>query len=204
MIGWWFSTDGVGTGANGTVEDCFFMVNDDSLKLYRSGMKVRRCVIWQLENGAPFQFSWNMPGRQHGFDVRDVDVIRVEHAWDNDNEAVFNAIHGGSGHMSGYHFEDIRIENCDWRLLSLQIKRNRHAHAKVLGSISDVRLKNVSLAGSVQRPSQIVSHEPGSTITDVAFENLRINGRLVESAEAMNLTADPHTTDNINFVVPNE
>ena len=200
MISWWFSTDGVGTGSNGTVENCFFMVNDDSIKLYRSGMKVRDCVIWQLENGAPFQFTWNMPGRQHGFDVRNVDVIRVEHEWHNDNEAVFDSIHGGSGNMSGYYFEDIRIENCDWRLISLQIKRNKFSRARTLGSISDVVLKNVSVQGNLQQPSQILSLEPGSAISDVTFENLRINGRLINSAKDMNLEIDPDTAKNVRFI----
>ena len=57
MISWWFSTDGVSLGEHGLVEDCFFKVNDDALKLYHGDTTVRRCVIWQMENGAPFQIS---------------------------------------------------------------------------------------------------------------------------------------------------
>jgi len=60
-----------------------------------------------MENGAAFQISWNMPTDQGGFEVRDIDVIRCEHRWKNEN----CAIHSGSGHMHDYRFEHIRIEN---------------------------------------------------------------------------------------------
>lgn len=199
MISWWFSTDGVGIGEKGRVHDVFMMVNDDSLKLYHSGTAVRDCVIWQLENGAPFQFTWNMPGVNQGFDVRNVDVLRVEHEWDNDNEAVFDSIHGGSGQMSDYYFEDIRIENCNWRLVSLQIKRNPHARARQLGNITGVVFKDITVEGDLQRPSQIRSESPESRISDVVFENLRINGEFVTSAEQMNLELDPATAVNVRF-----
>jgi hypothetical protein len=33
MMGWWFSTDGTSTGENAIIEDCFFKVNDDAVKL---------------------------------------------------------------------------------------------------------------------------------------------------------------------------
>jgi hypothetical protein len=75
LMGWWFGTDGVGTGRRGLVEDCFLRCNDDALKLYNSGMLVRRCVIWQMENGAPFQISWNMNSDNSGFRIDEVRSI---------------------------------------------------------------------------------------------------------------------------------
>ncbi|MEM9986590.1 MAG: hypothetical protein AAF804_15975, partial [Bacteroidota bacterium] len=107
MMGWWFSTDGVSTGENALIEDCFFKVNDDAIKLYRSNTLARNCVIWQMENGAPFQIGWN--GRQDfsNCHVYNMEIIRVEHEWDNENEAVICAILGARAHISHFLFEDI-------------------------------------------------------------------------------------------------
>lgn len=189
MISWWFGTDGVGMGEGGLVEDCFFKVNDDALKLYHSGMTVRRCTIWQMENGAPFQISWNMPTDNRGFHVSDCDVFRVEHKWDNDNEAVFCAIHGGRGTMSDYLFENIRIENARWRLVSLQIKPNEFAQGVTTpGNLSGITFRNISADGPFQKPNRIRGHGPQSRIKDVRIENVRVGGKpLVYSPDAFDI-----------------
>ena len=203
-IGWWFNTDGVMLGPDGLVEDCFLKCNDDAIKLYHSGNRVRDSVIWQMENGAPFQISWNMGGENRGFEVRNCDVIHVDHEWDNPNAGVFDAIHGGSGTMADYLFEDIRIENAGWRLMSLQIRPNIFSRAKTLGRISNITLRNVSIATpdgeGLKRRSVIQGYDEQSTIAGVTFENLRINGRLVRDAREGGFEIDPRTTRDVRFV----
>ena len=202
MIGWYFSTDGVCTGYHGLVEDCFFKVNDDAVKLYISNTVVRDCVIWQMENGAPFQISWNMPSDNSNFHVRNIDVIRVEHEWDNRNEAVFDAIHGGRGHMSNYLFEDIRIENADWRLFYITIDQNEFADSsRGMGQISDLVFRNISVEGPMKRPNVIRGWDAQHRVRNVRFENVKVNGRYLDGPEAGNFEIDPNTTANIRFVV---
>ncbi len=202
MIGWYFSTDGVLTGYRGLVEDCFFKVNDDAIKLYHSDMVVRNCVIWQMENGAPFQISWNMPSDNSHFRVSNIDVIRVEHEWNNPNEAVFDAIHGGAGHMSDYTFEDIRIENAHWRLFYITIDQNEFADSsKGMGRISDLVFRNITVSGSMQRPSVIKGWDADHRISNVLFENLKIGGKYITGPEEGNFQIDPNTTSDIRFVV---
>jgi hypothetical protein len=199
MIGWWFGTDGVGTGRRALVEDCFFRCNDDSLKLYNSGMVVRRCVIWQMENGAPFQISWNMNHDNAGFHVSNIDIIRVDHHQNANNRAVFNSIHGGSAHLGDYLFEDIRIENANFRFMLLQIRKTNWSKAKEWGRISNLTLRNVSADGPFHQRSAIRSDDPAGRIEDVVFENLRIGGRLVLQPEDADIDIDPATTSGILF-----
>jgi len=200
MISWWFSTDGVGTHAHGLIEDCFFKVNDDAVKLYHSDTTVRRCVIWQMENGAPFQISWNMPGRHSGFRVSDCDVIHVEHSWKNDNEAVFCAIHGGSGHMSDYLFENIRIENARWRLVSLVIKPNEFAPGvKQPGTISNVTFRNITADGPFALPNRLRGFSADSRIEGVTFDHVRVGGRVLTSV-ADNFEVDTNTVHGVRFL----
>jgi hypothetical protein len=200
MIGWYFNTDGVSTGYNGLVEECFFKLNDDALKLYFSKMIVRDCVIWQMENGAPFQISWNMPSDNSHFHVSNIDVIRIEHKWNNRNEAVFDSIHGGRGHMSDYLFEDIRIENADWRLFYITIDKNEFADSsRGMGRISNLTFKNITVDGPMKKPNTIKGWDSNHRVSNVLFENVMVNGKYITNAEEGNFEIDPQTTDNIRF-----
>ena len=158
------------------------------------------CVIWQLENGAPFQIGWNMAGDNHGLRIRDCDVIRVEHAWNNPNEAVFDSIHGGSGHMHDYVFENIRIENAPWRLFHLTIATNEFAKSASLDRISNLLFRNITVTGPAQKmPNLIKGWDAERKISDITFENVRVNGRPWTSAQEANFQLDATTTSNIQF-----
>jgi hypothetical protein len=134
--------------------------------------------------------------------VSNIDVIRVEHAWDNKNEAVFDAIHGGRGHMSNYLFEDIRIENAPWRLFYITIDRNEFADSsKGMGQISNLVFRNISVAGPLKRPSVIRGWDSGHRVSHVLFENVKIDGRSVAAPEDGNFQIDPNTTSDIRFAV---
>jgi hypothetical protein len=202
MISWWFSTDGAYVEDHGLIEDCFVKVNDDAFKLYESNTVVRDCVIWQLENGAPFQISWNMPTDNSGFHVKNIDIIRMEHRSDQINLAAVDAVHGGNGHMSNYLFEDIRIENANWRLFYITLAKHEFAdRANEMGQISDLTFRNITATGSFQRKNTIKGWDADHKVFNVTFENLKVNGKYVRNADEGNFEIDPETTDNIVFKV---
>ena len=202
LISWWYSTDGIYVGTGGLIEDCFVKVNDDAFKLYESDTTVRDMVIWQLENGAPFQISWNMPTDNHGFVVQNIDIIHMEHRADQINLSAVNALHGGAGHMSGYLFEDIRIENADWRLFYLSLQPTEFSpDGGAMGQISDLTFRNITATGAVSQPSEIFGWSAEHTVSDVTFQNLNINGNLITSAEEGNFLIDPETTNDISFEI---
>ena len=202
MISWWFSTDGPYVGRNGLVEDCFIKVNDDALKPYESNTVIRDCVIWQLENGAPIQISWNMPSDNSGIHVKNIDIIRMEHRTHQINLAAINAIHGGNGHMSNYLFENIRIENADWRLFYITLSKHEFADPKnEMGQISDLTFRNITATGPFKLKNVIRGWDAEHRISNVTFENLTINGKYIRNAEEGNFEIDPETTDNIVFKV---
>jgi hypothetical protein len=202
MMGWYFGTDGAYVESDGLIEDCFVKVNDDAFKLYVSNTVVRDCVIWQLENGAPFQISWNMPTDNSGFLVQNVDIIRMEHRTEQINLAAFDAIHGGKGHMSDYLFEDIRIENADWRLFYLTLAKHEFAPRDgEMGQISNLTFRNITATGSLPRPNVIKGWDAEHRVFNVTFENLKINGKYIRNAEEGNFEIDPKTTGNIVFKV---
>ena len=153
-----------------------------------------------MENGAPFQISWNMPTDNSGFLVSDCDVIRCEHEWNNDNEAIICAIHGGKGHISSYLFENIRIENATWCLLSLQIKPNEFAKGQIPGTLSKITLRNVSITGPLRKPIRIKGLSLTQRVSEVLFENVRVGGKRLRSTADMPFEIDAATTENIRFL----
>jgi hypothetical protein len=133
-IAWGFSTDGWSAGEYSLVEDSFNKVNDDSHKIYSTGSVVQRVVVWQMENGCPFMMSYNLNENVGFMTVRDSDVIaheRTGHFYNPDG--IICAVHGGSGNLNDYFFDDIRIESQQWALMSINILNNPWGKAATLG-----------------------------------------------------------------------
>jgi hypothetical protein len=178
MISWYYNTDGILLGEDSLIEDCFFKLNDDAIKLYRSGIVVRNCVLWQLMNGAPFQLTWNVAVPTKNVVVTNCDVIRVEHYKDWDNRAVFNSIHGGTGHLSQYLFQDIYIENAEFRLVKLIFLKTKFNEQQIgYGNISDITFRNIKVATDMKEKSILSGHDAEHGIREIAFENVTINNK---------------------------
>ena len=200
MIGWGFGTDGISAGDRSVIEDSFFKVNDDAIKLYATGLRVRGCTFWQMENGGAFQFSWNLNREVRDVRVTDCDVIRVEHSADANNRGVFVAVHGGSGHLHDFVFEDIRIEGPVFRLLRLTALLTEWSRSPTAGDITDLTFRNLAVEGPVLHRSNIQSHEATGRFERITFENLRIGGELMRSADQAGIDLDPATTSDIRFL----
>jgi hypothetical protein len=199
MMGWWFSADGISAGEEALIENCFFKVNDDAIKLYQNKTEAKNCVIWQMENGAPFQLGWNGTNDYSNCYVHDIDVIRVEHEWDNENEAVICAIHGGRGNKTNFLFEHIRIDNSNWRIFHLVTKPNRWGQWNTeRGSMSDMVFRNIEMYGEQLIPSLIMGHDEKHPVYNLKFENIIINGKRTKG-ERKNFIVDSETTWGISF-----
>lgn len=199
FFGWYYNTDGVSVGPSGLIEDCFFRCNDDAIKVYQNNLIARDCIFWQNDNGAPFQISWNLRSDNHNFRVYDCDVIHCEHHEEANNRAIFNAIHGGEGNLSGYYFENIRIEGDVFRLFKLTIRTSPSDGDPGFGSISNMFFKDIVLDGECLHPNEIWGHSRDHRIDNVIFENLIINGKKIHSAEEGNFKINQNTTSNIAF-----
>jgi hypothetical protein len=201
MMGWWFSTDGTSTGENAIIEDCFFKVNDDAVKLYSNNTYVHNCVIWQLENGSPFMISWNGSRDFGNCFVNNIDIIRVEHEWDNENLAVICAVHGGRAHISRFVFDNIRIDNSQWRVFHLVTRPNRWGRwSPDEGSLSDMTFRNIQYNGTPRIKNLIMGHDLKHPVYNMTFENVIISGeRVTNHNKEKFFYIEPETTWDINF-----
>jgi hypothetical protein len=82
----------------------------------------------------------------------------------------------------------------------LQIKKTRWAKAKEWGRISNLTFRNITADGPFSQRSAIRSDDPAGRIDGVTFENVRIGGKLITSAEDAQLDIDPATTSDIRFL----
>jgi hypothetical protein len=200
MISWYYNTDGILLGEQSLIEDCFFKCNDDAIKLYHSDIVVRRCVIWQLMNGAPFQLTWNVSVPTGRVSVTDCDVIRVEHYKDWDNRGVFNCIHGGTGHLMGYLFEDIRIENANFRFVKLIFQKSKFNIEQIgFGHISDVTFRNITMKDEMKERNILKGHDAEHAIRSITFDNVVMNGQPIDRDEFI---LDPESVFDIKVVSP--
>ena len=79
MLGAWVpNSDGVVTGVDGVIADSFIRSSDDSIKLFKSGMRVHDVVVWQGTNGAVFQLGWWSNHAQQNIIVQRVTVLHAE------------------------------------------------------------------------------------------------------------------------------
>lgn len=178
MISWYYNTDGILLGNDSLIEDCFFKLNDDAVKLYHSRMVVRNCVLWQLMNGAPFQLTWNVSVPTSDVSVTNCDVIRVEHYKDWDNRAVFNSIHGGTGHLSRYVFDHITIENADFRFVKLIFLKTKFNEEQIgYGNISDVTFRHINILNEMKHKSILQGHDAEHGIRHITFEQVTMNNK---------------------------
>jgi hypothetical protein len=201
VMSWWYSTDCIWAGHQSLVEGNFCKVNDDSLKPMTGDAVIRRNVVWQLENGAPFMFSWNILSDQSDIHVYDNDVIHAEHYWLSP-QAVFRSRHATPGHLSRYLFEDIRVEDADWRLFYLILEAHPKWYDPALGfgRISNVIFRDITSETPFRMPNVIAGGEPDHTVDHVALADVYVNGTCAASAEDGNFQIDPATTDAIRIM----
>ncbi len=203
-ISWYGQTDGVHINENGTIENCFFKVNDDVYKLYNSGIRVRNCVVWLLYTGAPFQLTWNLMGKaRKDIKVSDIDIIHTQYEVEHINRAIINSVHGGNADIDGVVFDRIRVEGDTWRIMMLALRRTRYGNATTLGNISNILVKNMTVTGEVLHPGRLSGiYEDGkvSSVTGIRFENLFVNGeKIIDKHGAKGWVIDHETSEYPSF-----
>jgi hypothetical protein len=201
VISWWYSTDGLVGGKKSLIQDNFVKVNDDSIKLHWGDNIVRRNVLWQLENGGTFNLSWNIHKDVETFHVYDNDVIHAEHN-ELEAQAVFRSRHAGGGVLSRYLFEDIRVENANWRLFYLVIENNKwYDPSEGYGEIEQVIFRNIhAYSATHQRPNVVLGMDGNHKVRNVSFQNVFTDGTCISNAQNGDFEIDDQTTNAIRIM----
>lgn len=182
VIAWLGNSDGIQAsyGAQDTgsvIENSFVKNGDDSIKITASNLLVQNCVAWKLNNAAAFEIGAGIGTNVTNITVRNSDVIRGEYNWPNTSDAVFSANQGGSGNLSNYTFEDIRVENETWQLFKIEIlPSNFQPDNTQLGSISALTFKNIQVTDAQQFPAVFRGFDLVHQVSDVNFNAVVVGG----------------------------
>lgn len=176
VMGWYYNTD-FSTGVS-LIEDCFFKVNDTGINLFLKNSEVRRCVAYQMENGAPFDISWQLPGGANitNVFVHDCDIIKTSYSgFYLVGRASFGSRRSESSVQHDYRFEDIRIENANLMLFSITTQ-------DALARLYDFSFTNIVATNCVFGSSNELSAFSAGMISNFVFQGLKINGTNVTNA----------------------
>lgn len=193
VIAWLGNSDGIqasyGPQDTGSViENSFVKNGDDSIKLTASNLLVRQCVVWKLNNAAAFEMGAGIKGDVTNITVRDSDVIRAEYNWPNTSDAVFAANEGGSGNLSNYTFEDIRVENESWQVFKIEILPSNFQRGNYqLGSLSSLNFNNIQVTDAQEFPPVFRGFNLAHQVSNVNFDDVVIG---VETTPSPAITLD--------------
>jgi hypothetical protein len=196
-MSWWYSTDGLVAGNSSLVENNFVKSNDDSIKLFWGDEVVRGNTIWQLENGAPFMISWNLANSPENFHVYDDDVIHAEH-YQIQKSAIFRALHAGPGTPYRYLFENIRVENANWRLFYITIDNNKWYDPTLgYGHLDQLIFRDIHAYTNYTYPSVVKGIDGTHKVTDANFLDVFMDNTCQSNDADWDI--DPATTNAIRI-----
>ncbi len=199
------NSDGINTVGSRkvVVEDCFVRNYDDSIVVKAlepdmpdpEDITVRRCVVW-----CDWGFALGMTYEARTPSIRglrfaDCDVIHAMAC-----RGALGVKNGDRATVSDVRFENIRVEDARVQLLELVIDKDMWSKDAERGRIRGVLFKDVSLTGGRFVHSTLAGHDPDHAVEDVTFENLRIHGKLIASADEGKIRVNPHVK-NVRFLV---
>lgn len=184
LLGYRANSDGVDicNSRDVTVEGCFMRTLDDLIVIKADKgqgpsqrIVARKCVLW---NEVAHALSVGAEIRDDVDDVRfeDCDVIH-----DKGREWTLRVFHCDAARVSNVRFVNIRIEESP-RLISLWIGTFVWTRDPERGHIEGVTFKDI--VATAQRPRiELNGFDEGHAVSDVMFENVRINGKPLMAAD---------------------
>jgi hypothetical protein len=201
VMGWLDNTDGIHPQGNSTVNDFFYFGHDDAIDIGQNmvALTVTNCTIWNFW-GSSLLFSWNSHYASHVF-VDNINVIHYDLKGSWNGTAVIYMIHGEPGALHNFIIQNVRVESfggTNNRFLGLQLMKTQYSNAKsAYGSLDNVYFKNIQIDGATAR-NFINGYDDMHQITNVKFNNLKVNGKVCSKLPDANITANSYTA-NIGF-----
>lgn len=184
LLGYRANSDGIDicNSRDVTVEGCFIRTLDDLIVVKADKgqgptgrITAKKCVLW---NEVAHALSVGAEIREDVNDVlfEDCDVIH-----DKGREWTLRVFHCDAARVSNVRFENIRIEESP-RLISLWIGTFVWTRDQERGHIQNVAFKDIVATADPLR-IELCGFDDAHAISDVLFQNVRVNGRQLTSAD---------------------
>lgn len=158
---------------------------------------VSGCIFFNIHGGSAMEIGYET-STDHIRNIRfeDIDVIAVHQFG-----AVFGIHNGDRAHVENIVWDDIRVDHHFDTLIDFRTLKSRWNLDAERGRVSNVTIRNVRARQSIHNAGYTVSiisgYDAAHPVTGVTFENFGLGGRLVKSADDLDLvTRNAH---NITF-----
>jgi len=191
-----------------TIDDVFMRNSDDCIAIYGHrwdyygdvrNYKVTNSVLW-ADVAHPINIGLHGNTENSGevienLDFKNIDILEQDE--DDPNYQGCIALSDGDFNLiRNVKFEDIRIEDFEeGQLLNLRVLNNEKYNTGPGKGIENIVFKNISYNGLNLIPSVIEGIDESHAIKDIRFENLRINGKLIQSASDANIRIGNFASD---------
>ena len=171
----------VGSG-NMIINDCILRCTDDCVAI-KSPDSTRTIKNIKISNntfiGFAFADAVTIGFETNGPIIQDVTVTNCDVLMANggsmvDGHSAFSIICDGPSEISNIRYENIRVEDAEFKLFELHITEGSFYGINPPGKISDVYLKDIQW--SVARPIVLNGLSDSHKIDNVTFENCRVLG----------------------------
>ncbi|WP_168735667.1 carbohydrate binding domain-containing protein [Cohnella fermenti] len=210
-------TDGIDNlgSTNITINDCFIRSGDDSLAVYTArpesnfwsnvANETVTNTILMPDVARPINFGTHGDPTEYegGLFIDSVHFSNIDILL-NDTQSPMSPIQftNGDGNLiQNVTFTDIRIEdNYVHAIFNLNNTWTGSQTGPGRG-VKNIYFKNITYTGTNSNSSNLTGYSPNRLVQDVTFENLVVNGNLILSAAAGNISVNGYTS-NIQFVAP--
>ena len=185
-----------------TVDDVFMRNSDDCIAVYghrwefygdAKNYSVTNAVLW-ADVAHPINIGVHGNAEKTGELIENLlfkNIEILEHDEDDPSAEGCMAIQAADMNLvRNVRFEDIRVDDFqEGKLLQLKVAFFDKYNSAPGRGIENIYFKNISYNGINNSPSVINGLDNDHLVKDVTFENLRINGRLINSIEEAKINA---------------
>ncbi|KUO21306.1 glycosyl hydrolase family 28 protein [Streptomyces dysideae] len=192
-----FSHQGWGDGIqlycseNITVDGCFLRTSDDAIALYTHrwdfygdtrNITVKNCSLW-ADVAHPINIgvhgNTETPEMLENLNFENIDILDHREPQVLYQGAIAFMV-GDSNLVRDVKFDNIRVEDFRWgQLIHMRTTFNPKWNTSAGRGIENVYIKDLSYNGKNADLSIIAGVDADHGVTDVTFENLRVNGRVI-------------------------
>ena len=197
LIGWVMCSDGIDVVGSQRVivEDCFLRDNDDCVAIKAvsynpawsrdvEDVLVQRCVCWNDDAGNVFEIGFETCcERIHRITFRDCDVINA-----HGDGGVFTIHAGDRALIEDVLYEDIRISHMFDKFVDFRVLHSRYSVDAQRGRIRGVTLRRIRTNHDPYNTVSLIGgYDDQHLIEDVRFEDVRIGGTVIATANDLHL-----------------
>lgn len=180
------------------ISDCFFRCTDDCIaikapdrRVASRGILIERntMVGYAFSDGVTIGFETNAPSISE-VTVRNCDVVLSRGGSRVDGHSGFSIICDGPAEIHDILFEDIRVEQVEFKLFELCVTDGQRYGEGPPGRIRDVVIRGVHWLPATA-PIVLRGHADGNGVSGVRFENCRVAGRPLSAVRGDVLRVGP-------------